>query len=226
MLVRTPIRLLAASLLLSTPARPSMGHDDKPKGPERWETHIQRFERSDENQPVAPGGVLFVGSSSIRRWDLQTSFPELDALNRGFGGSRMSDVLYYLDRIVIKYRPRVIVLYEGDNDIAKGKSPYQVVDEYRRLVCRVHCRLPRTRIVFLSIKPSLARKKQFGKMQIANHRIRAITRCDRRLHFIDVSQVMLDASGSIRSDLFVDDGLHLNQAGYALWADLVRPYLE
>jgi lysophospholipase L1-like esterase len=216
--------LLAVSCLLSTFAAQCHG-DDPPQGPERWEEAIQRFEQSDEEQGVVSGGVLFVGSSSIRRWDLAAMLPEVDALNRGFGGSQMSDVLYYLDRVVLKYRPRVIVLYEGDNDISKGKSPCQVVNEYRRLVRRIHCCLPCTRIVFLSIKPSMARKQLFGKMQIANRQIRAITRCDRRLEFVDVSKVMLDRSGSIRTELFVEDGLHLNEAGYQLWTELVRPHL-
>ena len=223
---RIPIGLLLISCLLSTLASECRCDDDEPKGPERWEEAIQRFEQADRDHPVRSGGVLFVGSSSIRRWDLKASFPQVDALNRGFGGSQMSDVLHYLDRIVINYRPRLIFLYEGDNDIAKGKSPRQVVDDYRQLVRRIHCQLPCTRIVFLSIKPSIKRDKLFDRMQVANHQIRSIARCDRRLDFIDVSKVMLDATGSIRQDIFVDDGLHLNAAGYQLWAELVRPYLR
>ncbi len=122
----------------------------------RFEAEIRDFERYDAEHPWPAGGILFVGSSTIRRWDLAQSFPDLPTLNRGFGGSQLSDVLHYFDRIVVPYRPRVVVLYEGDNDLAAGETAEQVVAELRQFVTRLRETLPGTRLIVVSIKPSLA----------------------------------------------------------------------
>lgn len=199
---------------------------EKPKNPEnRWEAQIQAFEAQDRKQAPPRQGVVFIGSSSIRLWDLGKSFPDLPAINRGFGGSQLADAARYVDRIVAPYAPRVVVLYAGDNDIAAGKSPEQVAADYRAFVQRVHAALPAARIVYLAIKPSLARWKLVDKMRRANGLIRAAAREDRRLVFVDVDPPMLDANGKPRPELFKPDGLHLNDEGYKLWAELLRPHL-
>ena len=187
--------------------------------PSRWEKTIAAFEQQDQKMPPAPEGVLFVGSSSIRMWDLARSFPNLKTINRGFGGSQMSDVLEFYDRIVKPYRPAVIVLYEGDNDIAAGESAELVAAEYRRLIREIHTDLPKTRVVFVSIKPSLKRWDIYPSMKSANDEIRAITEQDARLEFVDVSEVMLGPDGKPVKSLFLPDGLHLNQEGYDRWSN-------
>lgn len=194
--------------------------------PERWETAIAEFEKRDRTEPPPAGEVVFVGSSSIRLWNLADSFPEFRCINRGFGGSQMADSARYADRIVVPYRPRVVVVYAGDNDISAGKTPEQVAAEAKRFVAAVLVKLPQTRIVFISIKPSIARWQLFDKMREANRLIAEFAQQDPRLEIVDVTRAMLGDDGMPRPELFVKDGLHLSAAGYAVWSSLVRPHLS
>ncbi len=193
---------------------------------DRWEPAIRAFEAKDREHPPAKGGIVFVGSSSIRLWQIEKSFPGMSVLNRGFGGSQLSDSVRYAERIVIAYQPRIVVLYAGDNDLAAGKSPEQVLADYRQFVVKVHAALPKTRIVYIAIKPSTARWKLIEKIRTANRLIREFAANDPRLVFIDVEKPMLGADGKPRPELFLRDGLHLNADGYCVWTDLVRPHLR
>ncbi len=197
-----------------------------PEQADRWEEAIQTFEKADSANPPPKGGVVFYGSSSFRRWDLEKSFPEMGLVNRGFGGSQMSDAVRYLDRAVLPLEPRTIFVYEGDNDIGRGKSSETVVADYRAFVEKARAALPEVKIVFVSIKPSIRRWELIDKMREANARIEEIAEGDALLEYIDVDAPLLGADGRPRADLFVEDGLHLNDAGYAIWADLVRPHLD
>ncbi|MCX8036642.1 MAG: hypothetical protein N3D11_06250, partial [Candidatus Sumerlaeia bacterium] len=134
---------LCAVLLAATPT------EKKPRDPAQWEKDIRAFEEKDKAAPPAKQGILFIGSSSIRRWDLDKWFPNLGALNRGFGGSHISDSVAFTSRIVLPYQPRVIVFYSGDNDLQYGKSPETVCEDFKAFVRAVHSRLPHTRIVFI-----------------------------------------------------------------------------
>ncbi|MHB1034601.1 MAG: SGNH/GDSL hydrolase family protein [Pirellulales bacterium] len=194
--------------------------------PERWENDIRAFEQQDRKAPPAAGQVLFVGSSSIRGWNLKQSFPKLDALNRGFGGSEIADSVRYADRIIVPYKPRIIVFYAGDNDLAAGKSPAAVLADFKALAKTVHAALPKTRILFLTIKPSQARWKLIDRIREANSLVREFIKTDERLIYVDVYQPLLGADGKPRDELFQSDGLHLNAKGYKLWASIVAPYLE
>lgn len=193
---------------------------------DRWEEAIRAFEQADAANPPAKGGVVFYGSSSFRRWDLEKSFPGRGLINRGFGGSQMSDAVRYLDRAVLPLEPRAIFVYEGDNDIGRGKSPATVVADYRAFAAKARAALPEVKIVFVAIKPSIRRWHLVDAMREANAQIRAIAEGDALQEYIDVDAPLLDAEGNPRADLFVEDGLHLNEAGYAIWADLVRPHLD
>ncbi len=188
----------------------------------QWDKEIQAFEAQDRQTPPQPGQVLFLGSSSIRLWDLQKYFPGLDATNRGFGGSEIADSLEYAERIVLPYKPRMIVFYAGDNDIAAGKSPQQVFKDFEAFDAKIHETLPRTRIIFISIKPSLARWNLVVKMREANLLIRRYAEYRKHVTYLDVDSPMLDPDGKPRPELFRDDGLHLNDAGYRLWTRLVE----
>lgn len=192
----------------------------------RWEKAIQAFEQQDAEHPPDKHEILFVGSSSIRFWKTDDDFPQLDIINRGFGGSQTADVLQYVDRIVIPYEPRLIVLYVGDNDISYGKTPEQVFDVTKQLFARIHEALPDTHIVYIAIKPSLARWHLVGKMRAANSLIRDYAAEDGRIEFLDVDKPMLGPDGKPREELFVKDGLHLSREGYDLWDRLIRPYLR
>jgi lysophospholipase L1-like esterase len=195
--------------------------------PKEWESVIQAFEAKDAEEPPPEEAVLFVGSSSIRGWEtVDADFPAIDAINRGFGGSEFSDLNYYIDRIVWPYRPRTIVVYEGDNDVAAGNSPGQIFEEYKTFVRRVHQELPETRIAFLAVKPSPSRWDLVGEMREANELIREYTLWRENLEYIDVFAPMLGPDGRPRPEIFTDDGLHMNAAGYTLWKEMVRPYVR
>ncbi len=190
-----------------------------------FEKEIQAFEASDRTNPPPKGAILFAGSSSIRKWTtLARDFAGMKVINRGFGGSQIADSTKFADRIILPYAPKVIVMYAGDNDIAAGKTADQVFADYQAFVEKIHARLPETRILFISIKPSLMRWKLKDQQIDANQKIAALK--DPRLGFIDVYPAMLGPDGKPRPELFVEDGLHMSQAGYALWTRLIRPRLE
>ena len=218
---------LAAAVLaaLSALVPPAAGQPE-PAVADRWEAAMLAFEESDRANPPPKGGVVFLGSSSFRRWDLEKAFPGRGVINRGFGGSQMADALRHLDRIVLPLEPRTLLLYEGDNDIGRGKSPDTVETEFRKLVKRVRERLPETHIVFVAIKPSLRRWHLIEKVREANSRIRAVAEADALVTFVDVGTPLLGPDGKPRPELFVEDQLHLNDAGYAIWAELLAPYVE
>jgi lysophospholipase L1-like esterase len=194
-------------------------------GANRWDEAIRKFEEQDAAKPPAPGGVVFVGSSSIRMWDLKKSFPDLAAVNRGFGGSQLADAVHFAHRIVTPYKPRLVVLYAGDNDIAAGKSPEQVVADFRRFVKTVREKSPEARIAYIAIKPSLKRWSLVEKMREANRQIAAIAERDERLHFVDIDAPMIGEDRMPRPELYARDGLHLSEEGYQVWSERLRPVL-
>ena len=192
----------------------------------RFEAEIRQFEQADRQAPPPPGAVLFVGSSSIRMWcTLDRDVPALRVLNRGFGGSELSDVLRYAERVVVPYRPRVVVLYAGDNDLASGKTPAQVGEAARQFAALVHERLPGTRLVYLAVKPSPARVRLLPQVRATNALLRAAARRDSLAAYVDVYTPMLGRDGRPRGELFGGDGLHMNSAGYALWRSALAPAL-
>lgn len=191
----------------------------------RWEKEIEAFERQDAKQMPPENAVLFVGSSSIRLWKLAESFPDLDVINRGFGGSQLADAVFFAERIVIAYRPRLVVLYAGDNDLAAGKKPRQVLADFKQFATKVKAALPETRIAYLSIKPSIKRRALIDQIRETNAAIRKYVSQEERLSYVDMFQPMLTADGEPRPELFQADGLHLNAEGYKLWAMALRPTL-
>lgn len=194
--------------------------------PSRWEQAIQRFEAQDAENPPPKNAILFYGSSSIRMWKTDKDFSDLDTINRGFGGSQTADALEFVDRVVIPYEPRTIVFYEGDNDIAAGKTPEQVFADAKQFFETVHEALPETRILFIAIKPSLARWELVDDMRRANDLIRAYTEIHENFQFVDIDTPMLGEDGMPRKELFIQDGLHLSREGYDLWNSILRPYLD
>ena len=222
----TRMRCLVLSLAIGLPCSGiARAKDEDAANSNRWEKSIQRFEEEDLKLAPAKGGVLFVGSSSIRMWDLEKWFPKLDALNRGFGGSEVSDAIHFADRIILKYEPRVIAIYAGDNDISRGKTPEQVGEDFKELVSLIHAKLPKTRIVYIAIKPSIKRWKLVDNVRKANEMIVGMTKEDERLVFVDIDKPMIGEDGLPRKELFIADGLHLSDEGYKVWSSLVAPHL-
>jgi lysophospholipase L1-like esterase len=192
----------------------------------RWEKDVAAIEKRLKKDPPAAGGVAFVGSSSIRLWDLKTSFPDLDAVNLGFGGSQVSDQTHFAPRLVLPLAPRAVVFYAGDNDIAAGRTPEQVRDDFAAFAVRVHADLPKAHVLFVAIKPSIARWRQFKRQAQANALVKRACAGDGRLAFVDVVPAMLGPDGKPDPDLFVADGLHLSAKGYEVWAEAVAKALE
>lgn len=194
---------------------------------ERWEEAIQRFEQEDTQNPPPKGAVLFVGSSSIRMWEsLQEDFPGVVTINRGFGGSQMSDLNHYIDRIILPYEPAMIFVYEGDNDIAADKSPEVVLSDFKTFVERIHSKMPDTQIGFIAIKPSTARLDLINDVRYANELVKEYTLWKSNLEFIDIFSAMLGLDGYPREELLLDDGLHMTGAGYEVWAKTIGPYIQ
>lgn len=191
----------------------------------QWEKAIADFEAREAAQPPVPGGVLFLGSSSIRMWDLEKSFPGLNTINRGFGGSQISDSLHFFDRLVPPCKPSTIVFYAGDNDIARGKTAEEVTADFKALAARVWEALPETQVLFIGIKPSIARWNLYPEMKKVNEAVRQMAQGEPRLRLIDVEPGMIGEDGQPRKEMLEKDGLHMTEAGYALWTRLVLPYL-
>lgn len=223
--------LLAGLLgLLAACASTPLAQSGPPEVPEQvssadWEQDMQRFEAQDAKAPPAQGGVLFIGSSSIRFWDtLAADFPGVAVINRGFGGSEIRDSTWYADRIVIPYKPRKIVLYAGDNDLASGRSPAQLQQDFRAFVDRVRRDLPAVEIAYIASKPSPARAHLLDVQRQANALIQSDAQ-RLRVDYVDVFTPMLDDRLQPREDLFIADRLHMNPAGYVLWRNILAPYL-
>jgi len=204
-------------------AEPAPRHPDP--DPLRFEPDVLAFEAWDRQNSPPRDAVLLVGSSSIRMWPTAESFPELSVINRGFGGSHASDVNHFAERIVLKYEPRTIVFYAGDNDVADGKSPEQVAGDFQRFVDIVRAKLPNAEIIYLPIKPSLARWRLWPRMQETNALVAEFIRGKRRLAYVDTATPMLGPHGQPRPELFLEDGLHMNAAGYQIWSDRLRAKL-
>ena len=192
-----------------------------------FESEIRAFESADASNPPPPGGYLFVGSSSIRLWTtLAEDFPKLPVIGRGFGGSRIADSTRYADRIIFPYKPAKILLYAGDNDLADGRPPEKVREDFQTFVAQVRTSLPGAKIYFIAIKPSLARWALIDKIREANRLIREMAGKDDKVEYVDIFTPMLGPDGRPRAELLGPDGLHLNRARYELWRDVIAPVLK
>ncbi len=195
--------------------------------PTVYELQVQEIEKQDALDPPAQHQVVVFGSSSVQLWDtIEDDLYPVPIIQRGFFGNTMNDALYFADRMIVAYNPQVIVLYDGDNDISLGVSADKVHQVFKLFVERVRESLPNTPIYFISIKPSPARWLGWPRRQDANELIRETCEADDQLHFVDVATAMLDSNGRVRKELFMDDGIHLNDAGYQLWTSILGPILE
>ena len=186
---------------------------------------IELFGLWDKKNSQIENPVVFVGSSSIRKWYTADYFPDIPIINRGFGGSHISDVIFFIDETVLKFNPRVIVFYAGDNDINFGKRSQTVFDDYINFVEKVHSQLPNTKIMFIPIKPSPSRWSLWAEMKKTNRMVQNYSRKNSLLYYVDTASPMLNNGGKPKSSLFVRDSLHLSREGYDLWSSIVKPIL-
>jgi hypothetical protein len=192
----------------------------------RWEKDVIAIEKRQSDPAPEKGGVVFAGSSTIRLWDVAKAFPEWKPTNSGFGGSEIRDSTRVAERIIIKHSPRAIVFYAGDNDINSGRTPEQVAADFSAFVAAIRKDLPKARVYFISIKPSVARWKQFETQSKANKLVKDQCAKDELLGYIDIVAPMLGADGKPKDDLFVKDGLHLPPKGYDILNESVRVALK
>jgi lysophospholipase L1-like esterase len=187
---------------------------------------IHDFKKMDSQQ-VAKHVILFTGSSSIRMWqNLKESFPTYNVLNRGFGGSTLEDLDRYLTDIVFPYEPKQILIYSGENDIATDTiSAEQVLNRFQTVFQKIRSRFPTVPVEYISIKPSPSRLKFLPVIKEANELIRNYLRGQSNTHFIDVFTMMIDGNGQPKKDIFLEDNLHMNSKGYAIWQGVIQPYL-
>ena len=213
--------LLAATAFLAGAVRAESPDPD----PARFAETIDEFITWDRKNAFPENAMLFVGSSSIRLWATADAFPGEAIINRGFGGSELSDVLHYYEHVIGRYAPKKIFLYAGDNDIANGKTAAQVFEDYKELVKRLEQDLPDSTLVFISIKPSKARWTKWPVMLEANRRISKYAAMHPELEYADLATPLLDHAGKPK-DVFEHDGLHLNESGYRLWQEALSPFLQ
>ena len=210
-------------VLISLPASGPAAEEAPWPDPERYRAVIQTWAAG---VPGPSRAVVGVGSSSMRFWSTSDRFAKafepLATINRGFGGSVMNDVAYFLDPAVLDLEPRAVMIYEGDNDIARGISQAAIVSSLQGIIEQLHFRDPEIRVYVFSIKPSLARMSLWATMQAVNQSFKSLAEGDDRVFYVDVATAMLNDNGRPDPDLFIDDGLHLSAAGYDVWQQVVR----
>ncbi len=224
--------LLAAALLLLAPAWPLRAADPQvpslkvnadPSFP--FSREIEAFAKANEAGPPVTDATLFLGSSSIRLWDISGSFPDIGTVNRGFGGATTSDVLHYYKHLLPKAKPRSILVYVGENDLAAGATPAEVAHNVLTLLRQLRTDYPKAHIAYLSLKPSPIRWTLWPKMAAVNMTVAARGRVS-GFDYLDVGRVLLAPDGLPDASLFRADGLHMNPRGYTLWTRLVDAYLD
>jgi lysophospholipase L1-like esterase len=218
------ITIILASFSLSSGQVASQTKDD---GPEKFEKEIKAFEKIDQTARYVKDMVVFTGSSTTKNWhkDLPVDFEGLPVLGRGFGGSRMNDLLYFMDRVVLKYQPKAVVVYEGDNDINSGKSTDQIMKEFQQFEKRFHQALPESIIYFISVKPSPKRWEKWPLMKKFNSDLKTWAATRKNVNVIDITSTILGPDGLPDKSLFKDDMLHMNRKGYERWQQVIKPIL-
>lgn len=210
------------SLALALPAHAQQNSD-----PDRWESSMQAFDEQDKTSPPPENAIVLTGSSSIARWNNEAAaaLAPLTVIPRGFGGSVMADVLRHLDRVALRYKPRAILIYEGDNDTAAGIETATIMNQLQQIVNRVHTTLPATRVYLMSVKPSILRVNVWDKAQEVNAAYQVLAASDPLVYYVDAATPFLMADGTVMDDIFVGDNLHLNTMGNLIWGSIIRAAL-
>lgn len=221
------LRLLARGLCIGLVAASLPAYAQQLPDPERFEAAIRSFEAQDRINPPPANAIVLTGSSSIARWNDQASaaLAPLTVIPRGFGGSIMNDVLHYLDRVALAYEPRAILIYEGDNDTASRLSTELILGQLREIIAKIHATLPETRIHVLSVKPSVLRWGVWPQAQEVSAGYREIAAADPLVYYVDVATPFLNEDGSVKTDIFVRDNLHLNDVGNEIWGAAIKAAL-
>jgi lysophospholipase L1-like esterase len=192
----------------------------------KWEKEVAALEAQDKINPPPKGEILFIGSSTVKRWTtLAQDFPQHKVINRGFGGTQIVDATYYADRLIFPHEPKLIFLRAGGNDLNAGKTAVQVFADYQEFVAKIQARLPKTEVVFISLSPSISRWKQADKEKAVNDMVQKFIAGKPGLKYVETYDMVLGKDGMPREELFVADKLHFNGEGYKLFAERIRPSL-
>ncbi|HEY8957905.1 GDSL-type esterase/lipase family protein [Chitinophaga sp.] len=197
------------------------------QSPLRFSKDVNTIREFDKMYAAPEHPILFVGSSSIRKWDdLERNFSRYVVLNRGIGGAETNDITYFANDIIFPYHPRQIVIYVGENDLTnEAATADTLLQRFKILYTTIRSKLPEVPIVYISMKPSPSREKFFGKAKQANALIRDYISREKNIRYVDIFSLMLDKAGKPRRELFVQDMLHMNKDGYAIWEKAVQPLL-
>ncbi|WP_370898272.1 GDSL-type esterase/lipase family protein [Chryseobacterium gossypii] len=198
------------------------------KKPMFWQD-IQNFKKADQETPPPANAILLIGSSSFTKWtDVASYFPDKTIINRGFGGSRLTDLNYYANDLLSPYQPKQIIIYCGENDFADNDKlkAKEVVNRFKAFYGKIREKFPNIEVDYISIKYSPSREKLWPQMKAANKKIAAFMKKEPNAEFIDITKVMQDPNGNVRKDLFVSDMLHMTPEGYRLWTSVMKPYMK
>ena len=194
--------------------------------PLRFKEDMATFDAEDRASMPPPGAIVLTGSLSIVRWTtMKRDLAPLTVVPRGFGGSTMEDALYWIERLTVPYKPRAVVVYEGDNDTGAGVPAERIVQQFESIVAKIHAALPQARIYVMSVKPSVLRWKVWPEAVKTNQMLKALPAKDKLITYVDVATPFLQPNGQVMTDVFVADNLHLNEKGYKIWTAAVRAVL-
>jgi len=195
---------------------------------DRFEKTILEYEQEDKKHGIIPGTIVFTGSSSIRMWkSLTDDMSPFPVINRGFGGSTIPEVTYYADRIIKPHQPKIIVFYCGENDLSNDESKSKLALKSFKLFSRyMEENLPETKVFFLAIKPSIKRWNYWPKLVDANNKIKKFIDKHDLYYYVDTASEMLDENDVVLQDIFLEDNLHMNDKGYTIWTNTIKPILE
>ncbi len=222
--MKTTLVLLATSATLFTTL---LTRAEEKKSPDRWLENMAAFEERDAATVPPEDALLFLGSSSIVMWELETSWPDDRTINNGFGGSNLPDAIAHFDRLVPPYDARAVIVYSGDNDIKLGHSTAEVIANIKALHALITAAKPGVPVIFIGIKPSIARWNLWPTMKAVNLAMAALEGSLAHFYFADIAAVMLPADGSAPGDeWFKKDGLHLSPEGYAKWTAVLNEALK
>lgn len=214
-------RVLLTALLFITCSIPLLSQDSS-----KFKKEVDSIVTLNKSL-AGPNPIVFTGSSSIRLWkDLKTTFPNHNVLNLGFGGSEMEDLQHYTDQLILSFKAKQIFIYEGDNDISKGKSPEQILTSAADILTRIRKELPTAEVIFICPKPSVRRWELRDKYVAYNKKLKAWVGKQKGVKYADVWNPMLDEKGVVLQDIFIEDHLHLNKKGYAIWASVIKDYIK
>lgn len=216
------LNLSLSFLLILNSQLLSQGNPD----PERFASAVKSIMEWDMRNSFPDSAILFIGSSSISNWSTRESFPNHPVINRGLSGALISDINYYIRALVLKYRPGVIVFYGGENDIAAGKGSGRVKTDFKGFAEYINKVLPKTKIIFISLKPTLTRLNFWPEMSELNADISELAEENQNLYYLDTASKLIDEEGQPQFEYFRGDGQHLNTKGYKLWSDEIMKLLQ